>query len=195
MSDWHFSRGSVIRCHGLQRCVVWKPFRALLNKVYQKRRKNNASRKPYDVVLMFKVLVLQHQYNRSDEQTEFQIRGRYSFCRFLSLNPKGQVPDALTVWLFRERPKEHDPVEVLFDRLMEQIDNAGFIARPARAKSSILVLWRHRTSEIAAMRTRRSRIANRPRSGKTSQMRCSGKRMWMRAGRGNVVSDCGSEKP
>ena len=31
---------------------------------------------------MFKILVLQQLYNLSDDQTEFQIRDRYSFGRF-----------------------------------------------------------------------------------------------------------------
>lgn len=30
-------------------------------------RKSNGSRKPYDVILMFKVQVLQHLYNLADE--------------------------------------------------------------------------------------------------------------------------------
>ena len=136
---------------GLQRCVDWEQFRTLLNKVYQKKRKSNAGRKPYDVVLMFKVLVLQHLYNLSDEQIEFQIRDRYSFCRFLDLNPEGLVPDARTVWLFRERLKEHDLVEVLFDQLMEQIDNAGFIARKGQIVDA---------SFVAAPRQRNSRDEN-----------------------------------
>jgi len=34
---------------------------------------------------MFKVLVLQALYNLSDEQTEFMIRDRLSFMRFLAL--------------------------------------------------------------------------------------------------------------
>ena len=72
--------------------------------MHQKTRKSKAGRKPYDVVLMFKVLVLQHFYNLADEQTEYQIRDRYSFCRFLGLTPEGNVPDARTIWLFRKRP-------------------------------------------------------------------------------------------
>ncbi|WP_241086730.1 transposase [Candidatus Vondammii sp. HM_W22] len=35
---------------------------------------------------MLKVLVLQHLLNLNDDQTEFKIRDRYSFCRFLGLS-------------------------------------------------------------------------------------------------------------
>lgn len=52
-------------------------------------------------VLMFKVLVL--QYNLSDDQTEFQIRDRFSFMRPLGLSPNAPRPDAKTIRLFREQ--------------------------------------------------------------------------------------------
>lgn len=63
---------------------------------------------------MFKILVLQHFYNLSDDQTEFQIRDLYCFCRFLGLSPEGKVPDAKTIWVFRERLKALELVEPLF---------------------------------------------------------------------------------
>lgn len=47
----------------LKRSIEWEHFRSLLSKIHDKERKSNAGRKPYDVVLMFKVLVLQHLYN------------------------------------------------------------------------------------------------------------------------------------
>ncbi|WP_445083897.1 transposase [Candidatus Vondammii sp. HM_W22] len=46
---------------------------------------------------MFKVLVLQHLFNLNDDQTEFKIWDRHSFCRFPGLSPEGKVPDAKTV--------------------------------------------------------------------------------------------------
>jgi transposase len=48
-------------------------------------RKSNAGRKPFDAVMMFKILVLQTLYNLADEQVEYQIRDRLSFMRFLRL--------------------------------------------------------------------------------------------------------------
>ena len=83
--------------------VDWEGFRGELGQIRDKPRKSNAGRKPFDVVLMFKVLVLQQMYNLSDDQTEYQIRDRYSFCRFLGLTPEGRVPDAKAIWLFREQ--------------------------------------------------------------------------------------------
>jgi IS5 family transposase len=55
---------------------------------------------------MFKVLVIQ---TLSDEQTEFQIKDLLSFQRFLGLGLGDTVPDANTIWTFREaltRPRQ-----------------------------------------------------------------------------------------
>jgi hypothetical protein len=87
----------------LNKLIHWEEFRGTLNRIRQKDRKSNAGRKPFDVVTMFKVLVLQHLYNVSDEQIEYQIRDRYSFCRFLGFTPSDKIPDAKTIWLFREQ--------------------------------------------------------------------------------------------
>jgi IS5 family transposase len=47
-------------------------------------RKSAAGRKPWDEVLIFKALVLQALYNLSDDQTEYQLRDRLSFMRFVA---------------------------------------------------------------------------------------------------------------
>src|SRR5450759_2376218 len=65
-------------------------------------RKSSAGRKPWDEVVIFKALVLQALYNLSDDEAEYQIRDRFSFVRFLGLGFEDTVPDAKTLWLYRE---------------------------------------------------------------------------------------------
>jgi hypothetical protein len=55
-------------------------------------RKSNAGRKPYDTILMFKIMVLQSLYNLSDDRTEYLIRDRISFMRFPDLELEDPVP-------------------------------------------------------------------------------------------------------
>ena len=55
-------------------------------------------RPPYDPVLMFKVLVLQTVYTLSDDQSEYQLKDRLSFMRFIGLALHDPVPDAKTIW-------------------------------------------------------------------------------------------------
>jgi hypothetical protein len=52
--------------------------------------------------VIFKALVLQALYNLSDDQAEYQLRDRLSFMRFLGLGIEDPVPDAKTLWLYRE---------------------------------------------------------------------------------------------
>ena len=100
-----------------------------MNGVHEKVRKSNAGAKPLDVVLMFKIRVLQQLHNLSDDRIEYQIRDRLSFMRFLGLQMESRVPDAKTVWLFRERLKELNLVEVLFTKFHEQLAKRGYVAR------------------------------------------------------------------
>ena len=113
----------------LNRCIDWEVFRGELAQIHHKERKSNAGAKPLDVVLMFKVLVLQQLNNLSDDRIEYQIQDRLSFMRFLGLQLEDKVPDAKSVWLFRERLKEHQLIDVLFARFNEQLAAVGYAAR------------------------------------------------------------------
>jgi hypothetical protein len=42
-------------------------------------KKNNAGATPYDVVMLFKILILQRYYGLGDSQVEYQILDRSSF--------------------------------------------------------------------------------------------------------------------
>ena len=77
---------------------------------------------------LFKVLVLPSLYGLADEQTEFQIKDRLGFMRFLGLDLHGRVPDARTIWLFRERLTEAGAVEVLFTRFEAHLKEQGYLA-------------------------------------------------------------------
>ena len=123
----------------LDSIVDWQAFRPLLKVIHQKQRKSNAGRKPYDVTLMFKMLVLQSLYNLSDDQTEFQVRDRLSFQRFLQLSPEDTVPDAKTLWLFREQLARHGLIEKLFRRFDEQLWQSGLIPRGGQIIDASLV--------------------------------------------------------
>jgi IS5 family transposase len=119
--------------------VDWEAFRPRLERLRDKPRKSNAGRKPYDAVLMFKVLILQHRYHVSDESIEYQIRDRYSFSRFLGLLPEDRVPDATTVWLFREALVKENAGEELFRAFNQQLERQGFLARKGQIIDASIV--------------------------------------------------------
>lgn len=109
----------------LSAVIDWEMFRVILETIDAKARKSGAGRKPTDRVLMFKVLILQRLHNLADERLEFQIKDRLSFMRFLGLELAGNVPDARTLWAFREELKAHNLVDALFDVFNTQLFNLG----------------------------------------------------------------------
>jgi len=119
--------------------VDWEGFRPILDEALEKPRKSNAGRKEYDRVLMFKITVLQHLYNLGDDQSEYQIRDRYSFSRFLDLTPEDEVPDAKTIWRFKEGLKSAHVFDRLFDELLMQIAAEGYVARKGQIVDASLI--------------------------------------------------------
>lgn len=109
--------------------IDFEVFRPQLEAVFNKEKKSAAGRKPYDVVLMFKILILQRLYNLSDEQAEFQINDRHSFQRFLGLHLGSAVPDFSTVWLFREALTVAEVIKPLFDTYGSILEKQGVVTK------------------------------------------------------------------
>jgi IS5 family transposase len=89
--------------------------------------------------MMFKILVIQAQNNLSDERAEFLINDRLSFMRFLSLSLGDRVPDATTIWLFRERLVKAGAIKRLFDRFDRAVRDAGYIPMGGQLVDATLV--------------------------------------------------------
>ena len=113
----------------LKNLVSWDEFRCDLEVIYAHERKSHAGRRPFDVVLMFKILILQSLYNLSDDEMEYQIMDRLSFMRFLDLALDSRVPDAKTIWLFRSKLEAHKLTRKLFDKFNAFLAESGFVAR------------------------------------------------------------------
>lgn len=117
----------------LNQVIDWEIFRPTLRQTLHTSPQSHGGRPPYDVVLMFKSLILQRLYNLGDNQAEYQINDRMSFMRFLGLTLEDRIPDAKTIWLFRDsltKAKIIDPLFNLFQELLEQtgpISRAGSI--------------------------------------------------------------------
>ena len=107
--------------------------------MHEKKRKSRAGAKPYDVVLMFKIMIIQSLYNLSDDAVEFQILDRISFMRFLGLSLGDRVPDAKTIWLFRERLKQAGLIEPLFEAFDQFLRNSGFAAKKGQIVDASIV--------------------------------------------------------
>ena len=123
----------------LNAVVPWEVFRKLLTKALKRSDGAKGGRPPYDAVLMFKIMVLQALYSLSDDQAEFQIQDRLSFMRFLGLGLGDKVPDARTIWLFREHLTQARAVENLFARFDKHLSKAGYLAMGGQIVDATIV--------------------------------------------------------
>ena len=108
--------------------IDFEVFRNLLEeKLLNMEKKSNASAKPYDVVMMFKIMLLQRYYGLGDTQVEYQIIDRTSFKIFLGLESGEKVPDEKTIWAFRETLIKTGYMEALFVHFLNILEEKGLI--------------------------------------------------------------------
>jgi len=132
----------------LNALVPWEVFGKPLAKALKRSDGAKGGRPSYDLVLMFKVLVLQALYNLSDDQAEFMIQDRLSFMRFLGLGLSDTVPDAKTIWLFREHLAQAGAVENLFARFDKHLTKTGYLAMGGQiVDATIVAAPKQRNSE------------------------------------------------
>jgi len=112
----------------LRAVVDFELFRPELEAALDRADRSRGGRPPYDAVLMFRILVLQTLYTLSDDQTEYQLRDRLSFMRFVGLALHDVTPDAKTIWLFREQLTRAGALARLFARFERMLHERGYLA-------------------------------------------------------------------
>ena len=137
----------------LSAVIDFELFRADLERAVPRADRAKGGRPPFDHVLMFKALILQVSHNLSDERTEYLIRDRLSFMRFRGLGLADIVPDANTIWTFREaltraRIAGKLAIEVVFERFDAALAAAGLLAMSGQIiDASIVAAPKQRNTE------------------------------------------------
>lgn len=88
---------------------------------------------------MFKVLILQTQHNLSDKRTEFMIRDRLSWMRFLGFDLGGPTPDENTIRHFRNRMIETGTLKRVMKAFDWQLQKKGYIPMSGQIVDASLV--------------------------------------------------------
>ncbi|GBR55222.1 hypothetical protein GCM10007872_00610 [Gluconobacter sphaericus NBRC 12467] len=148
----------------------FEAFRPDLEKALAYSDGSKGGRPPFDPVQMFKILVIRTLNNLSDERTEYVINDRLSFMRFLGLGLSDRVPDAKTVWLFRERLPRAGAIDILLNRFNAVLRNAGYLPILGQILDATLVALRSR-----AIPMRRKRICVKGvflKTGRTNRQSC-----------------------
>lgn len=123
----------------LSAVVDFELFRPELDAALGRSDRAKGGRPAYDAVLMFRVLVLQTLYTLSDDQAEYQLRDRLSFMRFAGLALHDPVPDAKTIWLFREQLVRAGAFERLFARFDAALAERGYLAKGGQIVDATIV--------------------------------------------------------
>ena len=134
----------------LLQVINFEIFRIILEEVFlNKSKRNNAGAKPFDVVMMFKIMIIKHYYNLSDHQVEYQIIDRQSFKDFLGLASGDKVPDEKTIWAFSEKLTQSGVAEKLFQMFVDQLNEQGLIFNEGQIidASFVLAPKQHNTRE------------------------------------------------
>ena len=119
--------------------VDFEMFRSELEDAVPRSNGAKGGRPPFDHVLMFKVLLLQAMHSLSDERCEYLIRDRLSFMRFLGMGLSDPVPDANTIWTYREALKRAGAVDTLFRRFDAALQAAGYLAMGGQIVDATIV--------------------------------------------------------
>ena len=138
--------------------VNFEAFRPELERAVPRSDGTKGGRPAFDHVLMFKVLLLQAMHALSDERAEYPVKDRLSFMRFLGLGLADPVPDANTVWTFREALKRAGAMEALFGRFDAALREAGYLAMGGQIVDAVIVAaprQRNTEAEKAAIKARR----------------------------------------
>jgi len=107
--------------------MQWELFRPIVEKCFAKEAKGPGGRPPFDLVFMFKILIVQRTYNISDADVEFWIKDRLSVQNFLGITLADDAPDEKTIWAFRNTLCQAGVVEPLFDTFTAHLREQGLI--------------------------------------------------------------------
>ena len=142
---WDFTdRLQELSAHGdplvkLSASVDFEMFPADLTAAFGVRDPAKGGHPGFDPILKFRMLVLQTMHGLSLDQTEYLLRDRLSWMRFCELGPGDKVPDANTLWDFREALIKADAFDALFERLNRAITEAGYIPMSGQIMDATLV--------------------------------------------------------
>jgi transposase, IS5 family len=143
----------------LSNVVDFELFRPELEHAVPRADRSQGGRPPFDHVLMFKVLILQTQNNLSDERTEFYLRDRLTWMRFLGLGLGDPVPDANTIWTFREALTRAGAIERLFALFDQELRAAGYLAMSGQlVDASIVAAPKQRNTKAEKQAIKEGRV-------------------------------------
>jgi len=111
--------------------INFEEFRFKIEEAIRTKKKDPklGGRPPMDVILMWKMSLLQQWYGISNDNVEYMTNDRLSFQRFLGLGLSDKVPDANTLWDFKEALAQKNLDKELFEIFEKKMEEIGVITR------------------------------------------------------------------
>ena len=114
----------------LSALIDFEFFRPMLDEVFlNPQRTHKCGRPRWDSVVMFKIMILQELNNLADSQTQFMINDRLSYKRFLGLDLSSPVPDAKTIWAYKNMLAMSGKSKALFDMFTAALVEKGIVTK------------------------------------------------------------------
>lgn len=107
--------------------------------VIDKTQQGSGGRPRKEILMMTKILFVQHLYNMSDPELEDQLNDRLSFQHFVGLNMNSKVPDYTTIWRFRDALIQHNLLDGLFELVMKECDAKGLVVKRGTIVDSTII--------------------------------------------------------
>jgi IS5 family transposase len=148
--------------------IDWMPIRQILDEMYD-NKSEKGGRPNCDVILMFKILILEQWYGLNDLEVERQMADRISFMSFLGF--PDPFPDSRTIWLFRERMAETGKDKMVWAEFQRQLDAMGLRVKRGTIQDATFIEADPGSSKKpkeGCAKTRRSRDGTWTKKGKKS---------------------------
>ena len=125
----------------LTRLVDWAALARVVNDATGREAPQpKGGRPPYPTQSMLKIMVLQQLYgNLSDEEMEYALLDRTSWQQFVGLVEFRDLPDARTLWAFKNQLAQAGGAVVLFADVQRQLAMAGLIAKGGQMIDATIV--------------------------------------------------------
>jgi len=112
--------------------IEWERFRKYLKGLHRNEIHGEGAQ-PYDVIQMFKALLLQQWHSLSDTDLEKSLRTRLDCMLFTRFGFEGEVPDSTTFCRFRNKLMSDRRFKKLLNEVNQQLEKQGLSILKANA--------------------------------------------------------------
>lgn len=112
--------------------IDWGKFREKLKGFHRNEIDDRGGQRPYDVLKMFKAIVLGQWHSLSDPELEHSLRVRVDFILFCGFEMSETVPDETTLCRFRNQLVKLGLLEELFGMMNGQLEFCGLKIQKSR---------------------------------------------------------------